>query len=85
MPAQMSSAAPIVGKSAAYPGNAVLLEKRTAAHMIAARPIQPMPARQEAGIRLRVEPAIANEAPRANSHARAKVEKYVALGDTGVS
>src|SRR5439155_2615915 len=74
----MTSAAPTAGRSAAYPGNGVPLEKRTAAQPIAARPSHPYAARA-------LGAQSASAAPSASSQARAKVEKYAVTGEAAVS
>src|SRR5262249_58146644 len=80
-PAARTSAAPTAGRSAAYPGNAVVEEKPSAATAIAAQPIQPRTKRAEEGRRRATAGAArASAAPSASSQARAKVEKYADAG-----
>src|SRR3954469_22482230 len=76
-PEAITSAAPSVGRSAAYPGNGVLPEKSAAAEAMAVRPAQPNAICARAGSRASEGAPTASAAPSASSHARAAVEKYV--------
>jgi hypothetical protein len=84
MPAAITNAVAIVGKSAAFPGNGVVPENVTAATAIPARPSQPRGMRRRFTVRTGIEPVpkpmnfdvpMARAAPIASSQARADVEK----------
>ena len=71
----MTSAAPIVGSSAAVPGKAVAVLRTTPDAPIRARPSQAMPAPTLSGSRARRPAPIASRAPSPSSQARVGSEK----------
>ena len=81
----IASPVPTVGRSPATPGKGVPSEKATAARAMAVTPTQPMTTLAADGIRPSVEAQSAIAAPSPSSQARAKGEKYAAVGAVDVS
>src|SRR5688572_28836799 len=70
-----TSAAPMVGSNAAYPGKAVPAENRNADNRMQTMPATPATGFQRSGRRDHSGTVSASKPPKANSQARVKVEK----------